>query len=103
MNNVNEQDASSKYKHLWELIHNGMQRSRKALDTSQLVQDCYGDDAAIFGGTDMLVNVMESMLDKMHECVEEELVEQFLQTTQMEADNNNNNIPSKLQVMEHIL
>jgi hypothetical protein len=54
---------------LMRLIHLGMARSRQALNTTDLVQASYGDDASLFGGTEILVATLEDMLDKMHDQV----------------------------------
>jgi chromosome segregation ATPase len=81
MTNTTSSTDTSVKKHqlLLKLIDNGMRRSRKALDSSQLVQESYGDDASVFGGTQMLVGVMDSMLDKVHEQVQQEMSEYIQQ------------------------
>ncbi len=54
---------------LLQLIETAMTRSRNALNTTELVEASYGDDADIFGGTEMLAGTMDDMLDKIHEQV----------------------------------
>ena len=54
---------------LMRLIHLGMARSRRALNSTELVHASYGDDASLFGGTEMLVGTLEDMLDKVHDQV----------------------------------
>ena len=52
-----------------------MQRVKKSLDTPQLVQDSYGEDASVFGGSDMLVDVMDGMIDKIQRTVKDDLTD----------------------------
>jgi hypothetical protein len=54
---------------LMRLINLGLARSRQSLNTTELVQESYGEDASLFGGTEILVGTLEDMLDKMHDQV----------------------------------
>ena len=72
---TNKTMSDSRYQHLLTLIENGMQRVKKSLDTPQLVQDSYGEDASVFGGSDMLVDVMDGMIDKIQRTVKDDLTD----------------------------
>lgn len=79
---------------LLQLIETGLLRSRQALDTKQLVEASYGDDADLFGGTEMLVGTMDDMLDKVQEQVLHQDLPTYLQ---------NNNIEGLLDRVEHLI
>lgn len=63
-----------------------MARSRKDLNTTRLVEAAYGeDDAAVFGGKEMLAGTMDDMLDKLHEQVLKEDLPAYLERHGIEA------------------
>jgi hypothetical protein len=70
--------VEDRYHHLLKLIDNGMGRARNSLNTPQLVEESYGEDASVFGGSEMLVGVMDSVLDKIQTQVRDDLM-QYLQ------------------------
>jgi hypothetical protein len=56
------------------LAEKALQKSRKSLDTHALIQLAYGNDTAHIGGSDMLMGILDSVLDKIaKETVLEEL------------------------------
>lgn len=69
---------------LKQVIETGMTRSRKALNTTKLVEASYGDDADVFGGTEILVGTMDDMLDKIHEQVLRQDLPAYLQEHKIE-------------------
>lgn len=52
-----------------------IKQSRKALNVTQLVKETYGDDAAVYGGNDMLHGIVHNMLDKMDEITKDQMVQ----------------------------
>jgi glutamate-1-semialdehyde aminotransferase len=73
------------YEVLGRLLETGMVRSRQALTTSSLVEASYGDDAAVFGGKEMLAETMDDMLDKLHDQVLQQDLREYLQKHGIEA------------------
>ena len=71
--------AGSRYENLLKVIDSGMNHARKSLDTSRLVHDSYGEDTSVYGGTEMLVGVMDSMMDKINSTVDQDMKEYFQQ------------------------
>ena len=56
------------------LAEKALQKSRKSLDTRALIQLAYGNDTAHIGGSDMLMGILDSVVDKIaKETVLEEL------------------------------
>jgi hypothetical protein len=56
------------------LAEKSLQKSRKSLDTRSLIELAYGDDTEHIGGSDMLIGILDSVLDKIaKETVLEEL------------------------------
>lgn len=74
-----------RYDVLMQLIEMAMVRSRKELNTTKLVEASYGDNAAVFGGKEMLAGTMDDMLDKMHEQVLQQDLLDYLQKHGIEA------------------
>jgi aminopeptidase N len=87
------EDTTSRYHHLLKLIDNGMGRARSSLNTPQLVEESYGEDASVFGGSEMLVGVMDSVLDKIQPQVREDLLEYLQQQ----------DFPQRLATMECVI
>jgi flagellar biosynthesis/type III secretory pathway chaperone len=73
------------YAVLMQVIEAVMVRSRNALNTTQLVEASYGDDAAVFGGKDMLAGTMDDMLDTLHDQVLQQDLRAYLQNHGIEA------------------
>lgn len=69
---------------LTRLINIGMTRSRQALNTTELVQAAYGEDASVFGGTEMLVGALEDMLDNVHDQVVNQDLTKYLKEHKIE-------------------
>jgi predicted transcriptional regulator len=83
-----DNNASEKrYQLLVRLIATGVQKSRKSLNVPQLVRETYGEDASVYGGSDMLEEILEGMLDKIDdqaklntiEYLKENLIEEQLE------------------------
>ena len=60
------------------IIHKGLEKSHAAIDSSAMIEECYGEDAAIFAdskaeGNKILVGLLEAALDKIDESVKEEV------------------------------
>ena len=75
-----------RYDVLMQLIETVMVRSRNELNTTHLVEMAYGDDnAAAFGGKEMLAGTMDDMLDKVHEQVLQQDKRAYLEQHGIEA------------------
>ena len=91
-NNVKSKMASStsskselqRFSLIEKLISHALNQSREALSTEELVDRAYGEDAAVFGGKEMLVGTMEDMLDRLREEVDENFA-QYLKKTGLEG------------------
>lgn len=102
-----------RYEQLWKLIQNGMKRSRQSVDTKQLIHTIYDEDAiSVLGGnSDMLVNVLESMFDKVEGQVTDELQEYFMtvpssQDQEQDQDQNHHlrmSIRQRLEFVEQMI
>lgn len=69
------------------LAEKALQKSRKSIDTRALIQLAYGEETAHIGGSEMLVGILDSVLDKIsNETVIEEL--KSCGTTSTEEKNN---------------
>ena len=66
--------TSTTFENYLVLAEKALRRSHESLDTRALVQLAYGDDTAHIGGSDMLMGILESVLDKIvRETILEEL------------------------------
>ena len=87
---------SARFQELQALLRSALQSSRQTFDIPAVVQEAYGEDEAIFGrstshsdeseseSNNMLRQVFESMLDRIHDDVTEYMGE-FLEEKQIEA------------------
>jgi len=66
--------SQSKFKKFVNVIDAGLQKSHEAIDTIAIIEECYGEDAAIFAdskaeGNNLLVGLLDAALDKIDEDV----------------------------------
>ena len=67
---------SVRFAELQALVRSALHSSRRQLVSATLVDQVYGtDDAAMFGGPDVLRQVLESMLDRIHDGVTESMAQ----------------------------
>lgn len=61
------------------LTHKALQKSRSSLDTKGLIEMAYGEDAlAVYGGSDMLVGILDDVLDKIiNETIPQDFVNNY--------------------------
>lgn len=76
---------SVRYQQLLKGVDKVLSESRNRLDISTAVKEGYGDDTSIFGGEDMLKEVMEGMLDRVSETVSEDM-KLYFQSQNVEED-----------------
>jgi len=65
---------SMRYQKLLDVIDKALKESRKSFDTSAAIQECYGDDASIFGAA-TLAKLLDSVLDRVNENAKQQVVE----------------------------
>ncbi len=66
--------TTSTYERYLSFAEKALQKSRKSIDTPALIQLAYGEETAHIGGSDMLVGILDSVLDKIaNETVLDEL------------------------------
>ena len=84
---------SERYKRLLEVIEKTLVQSRNNIDLKKVIDEAYGEDAAIFGDNNVLTNMLATMLKKVHTDVSVEM-ERFLVE---------NDVEEKLQKVEGII
>ena len=67
-------NTPSTFESYLSLAEKALQKSRKSIDTRALIQLAYGEETAHIGGSEMLVGILDSVLDKIsNETVIDEL------------------------------
>lgn len=66
-----EEQESIRYQKLQSVIDKALSEARKSFDTSQAIDECYGDDAAIFGKS-TLTTLLDSLVDRINTDAKEE-------------------------------
>ena len=64
---------SSRFNLLDQAMEKALIEARNSFSKAKAIQECYGDDSAIFGGNAVLEQVVDGMLDKIHSKVKEEM------------------------------
>ena len=65
--------TSSRLALLNQAIEKALIEARKSFSKTESIHACYGDDASIFGGTAVLEEVVDGMLDAIHLKVKEDM------------------------------
>lgn len=65
---------SIRYQKLLQVIDKALQESRKSFDTEAAIQECYGDDASIFGAA-TLAQLLDSLVDRVNDKAKQDIVD----------------------------
>jgi hypothetical protein len=57
---------SERYQALLQVMDKALVESKRKFDTNKAIKDCYGEDASIFGGEEMLAKVVDGMVDRVN-------------------------------------
>ena len=70
---TSDSTKSMRYQQLLHVIDKALQESRKSFDTSATIQECYGDDASIFGVA-TLSTLLDSLVDRVNDKAKQDLL-----------------------------
>lgn len=83
---------SIRFQKLLQVIDKALSESRKSFDTAAAIQECFGDDASIFGAT-----TLAKLLDSLVERVNDAAKQRILQTLEKEG------VEAKLKHVEDVI
>ncbi len=86
-------NTPSTFESYLSLAEKALQKSRKSIDSRALIQLAYGEETAHIGGSEMLVGILDSVLDKIsNETVIEELKSYGTTSTEEKTNDDENAI-----------